>query len=323
MGQLCGSTKHAFSTSGSMDPRKDFVAITDLGAYLQMPNACYSNLQYKALQLLMQMDTPAARNAITTAITKGAHTSVRESAVRAFGKFAQKGHGAIVTPALRDRDEGVRRSAAEVLATIGCASDHDALNTLLAMVKDKDQKIRENAEKAIAVIQKAMVEAKIAAATTPNALLKSLKDPDVEVRRLSVAALQEIPASVREAALIECLKDQDPLVRRHAVQALEKLATVGACEALSSAAADKDHQVSHPAVEALAKIGAPAINGLVVGLSADSFSTVDMAARAVGKIGSPRAFESLRATQCGWQSDAGVRSLAVRFPRSFRGLVRA
>ena len=51
-------------------------------------------------------------------------------------------------------------------------------------------------------------------------LIALLKDPDVEIRRAVVEALEDIddPAALR--ALREALRDEDPEVRRRAAQAL-------------------------------------------------------------------------------------------------------
>ncbi len=115
--------------------------------------------------------------------------------------------------ALRDKDEKVRKQAQAGLR--GLAVDLDQLQAAVAPLLGDDK---------AAVRESVVVVLRRCGAPAMMALISALKDPDDGVRENVIAALQELKADekVLKPALLEAVKDKNPLVRAGAINTLTR-----------------------------------------------------------------------------------------------------
>jgi hypothetical protein len=182
---------------------------------------------------------------------------------------------------LKDVDYGVRENAAKALGK-------DAVEPLIATLKDPDPNARISAAKALAEIGPEAVEPLIAA----------LEDPNPDARFLAADALGKIKDPRAVEPLVAVLKDADYGVRENAAKALGK----DAVEPLIATLKDPDSSVRQNAAEALGNIKDPgfpafgftaAVKPLAAALKDSDSNVRKSAAKALGEIKDPDAVEPL------------------------------
>ncbi|HHT9138888.1 MAG TPA: HEAT repeat domain-containing protein [Candidatus Wunengus sp. YC60] len=213
--------------------------------------------------------------------------------------------------ALKDKNEDVRRNAADVLVKIGPR----AVEPLIAALKDADENVREHAAKALGEIKdpraveplitalkdenkevrrhaaQALGESKDTRAVEP--LIAALKDENGDVRRHAAEALEDIGPRAVEL-LIVALKDENKEVRRHAAQALGEIKDPRAIEPLAAALKDENEDVRMRAALALSAFKDPrAVEPLIAALKDTDGRVLWYAVRALGEIKDPRAVKPL------------------------------
>jgi HEAT repeat protein len=134
--------------------------------------------------------------------------AVRRRAAAALEKYGNQAVQIVgdLTPALRDRDEGVRAAAAKALAAplpLGCS--WSAVPALQAALRDVSPAVRAEAAGALAVY------GALAAGAAPD-LTRALDDPDPEVRRRAMGALKFMEPAARPAVpkIVQALKATGP-----------------------------------------------------------------------------------------------------------------
>ncbi|WP_199245211.1 HEAT repeat domain-containing protein [[Phormidium] sp. ETS-05] len=194
---------------------------------------------------------------LITALKQDKDDDVRRSAAEALGRMGAEAKAAVpdLITALKDKDDGVRRSAAEALGDIG-AEAKAAVPDLITALKDKDDGVRRSAAEALGDIG---AEAK---AAVPDLITALKQDKDDGVRRYAALTLERIGAEAKAAVpdLITALKDKDAQVRSSAASALERIGAEAKASVpdLITALKDKDAQVRGSAAGALANMGAEA-----------------------------------------------------------------
>jgi HEAT repeat protein len=116
-------------------------------------------------------------------------------------------------------------------------------------------------------------------------LIDALNNPDENIRIIAIAALGEIgiPAASAVPALKTALTDKSVEVRLITVNALEKIRK-RAIPTLILALEDKDEEVRQAATNALVKIGKPALPGLIKALETGSWQSRLYAAVVLGEM---------------------------------------
>jgi HEAT repeat protein len=231
-----------------------------------------------AASALVHIGIPAVEP-LMAALRDGAQgVLVRTSAAEALGQIGAPAVEPLIA-ALKDGDQGVlvRTSAADALVNVGAP----AVEPLIAALKDGDQGARKYAARALGQIGDSRVV---------GPLIAALKDGDQSIRRYATEALVDVGAPAVEP-LIAAFKDQD--VRKYVARALGYIGDARAVEPLIAALKDGDQGIRRSATGALVKIGAPAVEPLIA-----AFKDQDVrkyVARALGRIGDPRAAEPLSA----------------------------
>lgn len=127
-------------------------------------------------------------------------------------------------------------------------------------------------------------------------LIEALQDEDPEVRKNAAVALGEISDPRAVNPLIEVLDDENPEVWRNVTEALGKLGEQ-AVDPLIMILIDEGQQSSDArsgAARALGKIGDPrAVEPLIVALKDEAYMVRSGAASALGEISDPRAVDPL------------------------------
>lgn len=142
---------------------------------------------------------------------------------------------------LKDRDDKVRTNAAKALGEI---VDSRAAEPLIAALKDGNPWVHHYVALALGKIGKDVVEP----------LISALKDGNVLVRHGAAVALGNTEDSRAVEPLIAALKDGDALVRANAAEALGKIGDSRAVEPLTATLKDKSENVRKNAAEALKKL---------------------------------------------------------------------
>ena len=137
----------------------------------------------------------------------------------------------------------VRRDAAVALGQIG---DADAVEPLIAGLKDDNPSVRRAAAEALGQIGDA-------AALGP--LIAALKSAAVDVRKTAAEALGQIGDAGSLGPLMAALKDASWSVRRAAAESLGQIGDADAVEPLKVAYEDQDSNVRRTAAAALAALG--------------------------------------------------------------------
>jgi HEAT repeat protein len=142
---------------------------------------------------------------------------------------------------LRDSDEYVRETAANVLGKIGDARAFDPLVTVLDDAKDR---VRSAAAYSLGRFDHRAV----------GPLIRMLKDADFFTRADAVCSLGKIGDRVATPDLIHCLADTHPRVRTAAAEALARIGDHRAVDALQQAVDDRDIDVAKAARDAITAI---------------------------------------------------------------------
>jgi HEAT repeat protein len=243
----------------------------------------------EALEMLSSLYSPTEKiiQALIEAL-KDKDPGVVKKAAEALGDIGPRAKAAVPTliESLKDENKVVRQGTAEALGRIG-PSAKAAVPTLIESLKDENKGVRWRASEALGKIGP---EAKAAV----PALTEALKDENEGVRQGTAEALGKIGSEAKDAvpALIEALKDENEVVRQRAAEALGKIRpeAKAAVPALIETLKDENEEIKvrGSAAEALGKIGPEAkdaVPALVKALNDQNQRIRSTAARALGKIG--------------------------------------
>jgi len=154
-----------------------------------------------------------------TAAANDAHPGVRAVVVQALAHVGQGDPASVAALVRALRSEGdadYRWKAARALGHLGPQAK-DAIPGLVAAVGDQNGHVRREAIIALGRIGQE------AAPSGAPALVRSLEDPDADIRQAAATALGRMQAPSARAALTRHLSDADDAVRAAAQRALEKL----------------------------------------------------------------------------------------------------
>jgi HEAT repeat protein len=182
--------------------------------------------------------------------------------------------------ALRDEDWALREEAATLL---GDFRDPRAVGPLVAALHDEDRAVREAATAALRKIGPPAAQALIAA----------LQDPNGNVQEVAVAILKDLPTPEAVEPLIGCLTSKNWIVRMHAAKALGNLGDERAIRHLIPLLMDPVKAVRVDATDALASIGRPALATLLAALRHEEWILRLHACESLGKIGAEEAVTPL------------------------------
>ncbi|MDY6988918.1 MAG: HEAT repeat domain-containing protein [Thermodesulfobacteriota bacterium] len=179
----------------------------------------------------------------------------------------------------------VRLCAAE---TLGRIERPEAVETLIACLKDVDREVREHVSRVLG---------RSRAPEAIETIINGLRYSDLNTIILTAWALGEIGAPHAVAPLVQLLKDADSGVRSSAAEALGKIGDSKAIKPLVDVIEGGNVSVRRSAAWALGKIGAPHAVAPLVQLLKDADSEVrSSAAEALGKIGDSKAIKPLALT---------------------------
>jgi HEAT repeat protein len=250
-----------------------------------------------------------------SAALKDGDNGVRKNAAWALGNLADARAVEPLSVALKDTEHNVRAAAAYALGQIG---DARAVEPLSAALKDGDNGVRCDAAWALG---------KLADARAVEPLSAALKDTDPDVRRAAARVLGKLGGARAVEPLSVALKDSDSYVRSLAAQALGELADARAVEPLGAALKDTTDFAGAAAAEALGKLkDSRAVEPLIASLN-DRGRVCDAAAKALIKIGDPRALVLLDRSSADVAKEPLAAALkeALQHPRSLpaRGVAEA
>ena len=172
--------------------------------------------------------------------------SVRLEAAGALGLFSStEGAEMLVSLALGDENEGVRRTAAEGLSRCSMAQ---VRRLLASALEDKDETRR---LRAMAIL------GALGGTEAGRHLLEALRDASRAVREAAFFALARLPVETLKEKLGAELNNPDPMVRAGVAGLLGKARAVEYVEALVAALADPEEEVRINALNALAGLGLP------------------------------------------------------------------
>jgi HEAT repeat protein len=178
--------------------------------------------------------------------------------------------------ALKDNDDEVRKTAAEILGDI---EDPRAVVPLIQALGDRNlYSVSYNASLALSKIGKPAIDE----------LCVAIKDSNADVRWRAVQTLGNIGDVRALEPLIISLKDEDKTVREWAAEALGKIKDIRSVEPLIHSLSDKNNEVRKNAAEALGNIGdTKAVKSLILALGDHDYRVRGYAAEALQKIGNP------------------------------------
>ncbi len=283
-------------------------------------DGCYAvdaNLRQQCLDNLGKQKVRAAVPAALYNLRKGGQIS---NAIEALGLIGDRSATPALIPFLTNKD--FRLGAATAL---GLLRDPRAVDPILATLTDTEKAYRDAAILALRRIGKPAVPS----------LVRTLKSPNVLLRRAAASGLIGIGSPAANAALAEALRDEDAKVRASAALALGWRGNVAAAPALVKALSDPEWRVVDAAVSAFGEIGTKAINPLLAVLARgdtgvelqyqisralvemgrdavpDLISALDTSPKpvqrwvavALGEIGDPKAVEPLRKLEARAEGD--------------------
>src|SRR2546426_4041622 len=217
--------------------------------------------------------------------------------------------------ALRDEDWALREEAATLL---GDFRDPRAVGPLVEALHDEDRAVREAAAAALR---------KIGPPAAP-ALIAALQDPNGNVQEVAVAILKDLPTHEAVEPLIGCLTSKNWIVRMHAAKALGNLGDERAIRHLIPLLMDPVKAVRVDATDALSRIGRPALATLLAALRHEEWILRLHACESLGKIGAEEAVAPLCEVML-HDRDAAVRQDAAKavgsigHPAAFEALAKA
>lgn len=203
--------------------------------------------------------------------------------------FVRSGANARSVPALMafldEKDDGVKRGAADALGKIG---DKSAVQKLIAVMHDPkiSLSVRRVVVAAIAVI---------AAPEGESALTEAVTNPndDAEARAQAAAGLGKIASPSAIATLVRTLTDPDNQIRSAAIASLARAARSGPNDSLdpegvtqlTRAAGSPDHLVRLGAIQALLSVHAPAANAALIQALTQDHTEADVRSAAAAALG--------------------------------------
>src|SRR3989441_5863884 len=217
--------------------------------------------------------------------------------------------------ALRDEDWALREEAAMLL---GDFRDPGAGGPLVEALHDEDRAVREAAAAALR---------KIGPPAAP-ALIAALQDPNGNVQEVAVAILKDLSTPEAVGPLIGCLTSKNWIVRMHAAKALGNLGDERAIRHLIPLLMDPVKAVRVDATDALSRIGRPALATLLAALRHEEWILRLHACESLGKIGAEEAVTPLCEVML-HDRDAAVRQDAAKavgnigHPAAFEALAKA
>src|SRR5437667_142946 len=217
--------------------------------------------------------------------------------------------------ALKDEDWALREEAATLL---GDFRDPRAVGPLVEALHDEDRAVREAATAALG---------KIGPPAAPK-LIAALRDPNGNVQEAAVAILKDLATPEAVEPLVGCLASTNWIVRMHAAKALGNLGDVRAVRHLIPLLIDSVKAVRVDATDALARIGRPALATLLAALRHEEWILRLHACEALGKIGAEEAVSPLCEVML-HDRDAAVRQDAAKalgsigHPAAFEALAKA
>jgi HEAT repeat protein len=191
--------------------------------------------------------------------------AVRQNVAWALGRMGNEA-AASLKKALKDGDAMVRRDAAGALNQLDADAAADAIPELLACCNNSDVEER---KAAYAALVRLVTPDELNAAKA--ALIKGLKDPDIEIRRNAALAFANIggpESAVAVPVLIEALQNGPRALRRQAALAFGPMgpAAKEAVPELRKALTDPDEEIRLGAAVSfigLKEVGEPALPDLV------------------------------------------------------------
>jgi HEAT repeat protein len=213
-------------------------------------------------------------------LSKSGDRRVQEAVIPALGWAANPKGAPPALQALKDKDPGLRATAAWALGRMG---GKQAVAALAAALQDEVADVRLDAVIGLGRIgQPALQE-----------LIGAMTNRDASVRQRAAAGLERLrnPASV--PALIAGMKDTDREVRWWCMHALEEWGDEQTVEVLAAMLGDEDGEFQFRAEKGLVRIGSPAVPALMSALKQDKRG-VGMAIHALEIIGDERALPALR-----------------------------
>ncbi len=217
--------------------------------------------------------------------------------------------------ALKDEDWALREEAATLL---GDFRDPRAVGPLVEALHDEDRAVREAATTALR---------KIGPEAAP-ALLAALQDPNSNVQEAAVAILKDMATPEAVEPLVGCLTSKNWVMRMHAAKALGNLGDERAVRHLIPLLVDSVKAVRVDATDALARIGRPAVATLLAALRHEEWILRLHACEALGKIGAEEAVAPLCEVML-HDRDMAVRQDAAKalgslgHPAAFEALAKA
>jgi HEAT repeat protein len=234
----------------------------------------HDDLRETAISLLEGRADRAHAAAIAKKL-KDPKSAVRIAAVHALQKLGAREFAADVAALLADVE--VRERA---LSCLGAFRDPEMIGSILPLLSDDDQTIRQWALYNLALHDAARVNQaivpmlsaaapsarlsalhvlrKIGAADTARAVLPLLRDSDHEVRSAAARTLDHLTSDALLPDLVRLLQDKDAFVRRAALNAMPRTAVVSHLDAVTALLRDGDESVRASAVRALRLARAPA-----------------------------------------------------------------
>ena len=243
--------------------------------------------------VLAGFNVPKVRDALQLTL-KDPSKFVRAASLQALAKMDGPIDPKVICRLLRDPEMDIQNLAVDVL----CKAKHpDTVHHLVDALKDESEYAR---RAAVEVLNDVGDESSI------KYLMGAIKDDDWWVRSRAADALGKIGGVRVINAALALVTDRDEEIRRLAIEILNQTKDERALKHLIEASRDSDWWVSERAVDAIGAIGnRKAVPRLIEMLSENpaSFPTV---ARALGKIGDPRAVDAVLALLKRTESDVRI-----------------
>ena len=186
---------------------------------------------------------------------------------------------------VKDKNITVRNNAIEALGEI---KDARAVDTLIVSLKDGNPDIRNNAAEALG---------KIRDVRAIDSLVAALKDKKSSVQQSANAAikntLQQLKDTRAVEPLITLLNHDEPAIRRFAVETLGGIPDPRVSDHLILALKDNNADIRESAAESLRKTGSPAVEPLIKTLRGNDINITVIAIRILGDIRDTRSVEPL------------------------------
>ncbi len=259
-----------------------------------------------AAQALGLVKDPQAIAPLADCLGDG-RSEVRKAAAHALGTIGDAGALVHLDRALANRDPETRKTIVEALGAIG---GENAANAIARGVEDENESVQLAAVEALRktgglnagfALRRALETGRRKSVTeAAAAALKEMKfTPATAEERAAVAVLLgDFAAAAREGnaavdVLNATLESRDSGRRGQAVAALGSIGAAISARPLARVLRDHDPKVRAAAAEALAAIGLPAVEVLKECLESPDAAVDALAARALGRIGDPRAAGAL------------------------------